>query len=180
MDTRRLIVIAFLARFIFASIYDIYVSKTDRYILLPDEQYYSMKGRYIALLLNGYDKEEITEDMLPKDEVSRKIFLDTLRNEEQWLPTSYSETDIYAYILGLIYFIFGYFPLAARAFNITLSISSAYLMFKVAKRNFGELPANLFLLAALFLPTQFGYSITLSRDFLRMFIICFILWRLYG
>jgi 4-amino-4-deoxy-L-arabinose transferase-like glycosyltransferase len=80
----------------------------------------------------------------------------------------------------MIYFIFGYFPLGVRVFNILLSLTSTYFLFDIGKRQFGALTANIFLLIALFLPTQILYSITLSKDFLRVFVICLALWILYG
>ena len=167
-------------RFIFACAYDLFVTSTDRNILLPDEKFYSMRGRYVSILLNGYDKDNFTKDMLPADRTSREIFDEILRIERGRFPPLTNETNLYSYLIGVIYFIFGYFPLAVRVFNILLSIGSTYLIFRIAKRRFGELAANLFLIVALFLPTQFGYSITLSRDFVRVFVVCLTLWVIYG
>jgi len=180
LDYRKLILAAFLLRFIAACTYDIFVSVTDRDILFPDSKFYSTIGRYITLLLNRYDKEPYFNNIMLDDKVSRAIFIDTLERNEGHLPKIYGPNAYWFYIIGYIYFIFGYFPLGVRVFNIFLSIASTYFLFKIAKRHFGELTANLFLLIALFLPTQFGYSITFSKDFVRMFIISFALWLLYG
>jgi hypothetical protein len=40
--------------------------------------------------------------------------------------------------------------------------------------------SNLFLLVALFLPTQFIYSITLTRGFISVFIVSLLIWVVYG
>jgi 4-amino-4-deoxy-L-arabinose transferase-like glycosyltransferase len=116
-----------------------------------------------------------TEGMVPEDREGRDIFFHVAEKQKgQLLP--FSESNLFSYIIGLIYFLFGYFPLSVRIFNIFLSIGGTYLLFKIAKRRFGALTANLFLLIALFLPTQTIYSVTMSKDFVRMFVICLILW----
>ena len=180
MDYKKLIVIAFLLRLIFASAYDIFVTVTDKDFLLPDSKFYSARGRYVDLLLQGYSKKSITRDLLPNDSVGQEVFVEVLRAGNGSLPKELNDTNIYAYIVGIIYFIFGYSTIWVRVFNIFISILSAYLLFRVANRRFGDLAANLFLLIALFLPTQIIYSITLSRDFVRMFLISFIIWGIYG
>ena len=180
LDHKKLIIIAFLLRLIFASAYDIFVTITDRDVLLPDSKFYSAKGRYVDLLLQGYNEKSLTNSLLPNDRIGREIFIDVLRTENGVLPNKLNETSIHAYVVGVIYFIFGYYTIWVRVFNICISILSAYLLFRVAKRHFGDLAANLFLLIALFLPTQFGYSITLSRDFMRVFVVSLMIWVIYN
>lgn len=167
-------------RLIFASAYDIFVGVTANDVLLPDSRFYSMSGRYISCLLNGYDRESFTKDMAPPDRLSQAIFAEIVNDGGGRPPPLKSESGIYYYVIGFIYFIFGYFPLGVRIFNIALSIAGTYFMFRIAKRQFGDIPANIFLIIALFLPTQFGYSITLSKDFIRMFMVCIVLWAIYG
>ena len=180
LDYRKVIIIAFLARLIFASAYDIVVSSTGRDLLLPDSKFYSMNGRYIASLYNGYRPGSFQKNVALPDRESRIIFEDIVDRQRGGLPAVDSETNIYFYIIGFIYFIFGHFPLGVRIFNILLGIASIYFIFKIAKRQFGGLTANIFLLIALYLPTQFGYSITLSKDFIRVFAVSFVLWVIYG
>lgn len=173
-----------------ASLYDIFVSLTDNDILLPDSKFYSMNGCYVMLSLLGYDKifsklnfipkEILPKEVIPEDVKSQKMLWKIISEQKGSRPSFTDETHIFYYIIGLIYLIFGYFPLGVRILNVILSVSGAYLLFKISRRHFGEFAANAFLLAALFLPTQFGYSITMSRDFLRMFVISFILWVIYG
>ena len=160
--------------------YDSYVSVTRNEALAPDGTFYSVRGRYIALLLNGYDPKSFTKDMVPPDWHSQYILQDAIKTEGGRIPLRRDESTIFTYIIGAIYFIFGYFPLGVRVFNIVLSIGSTYLLFLVARRHFGDLVANLFLLIALFLPSQFVYSLTLTRDFIRMFVISLTLWVIYG
>ncbi len=180
LDYRKIILIAFLARFILASIYDVATFVTDRNILLPDGKYYSMRGRYVSLLLNGYKRESFAPSMIPSDDKGRGMVMNFANEEDGKFPPLFiSENNFYAYVVGIIYFIFGYFPLGVSILNISLSICSTYLLFRVAERHFGALTANLFLLIALFLPTQIMYSITLSKDFLRMFVVSLMLWLLY-
>lgn len=180
LDYRKVILIAFLARFIFASMYDGFVSVTRNEVLAPDGNFYSVRGRYVSLFLNGYSAESFTKDMIPPDKHSQYIFQDAIKNEGGRFPLHRDESTIFTYIIGLIYFIFGYFPLGVRVFNIALSIGSTYLMFMIARRHFGDLVANVFLLIALFLPSQFVYSLTLTRDFIRVFVVSLTLWVIYG
>jgi hypothetical protein len=180
LDYRKVIIIAFLVRVIAASMYDAFVLLTDRDILLPDSKFYSTQGRYIAFLLNGNTNESLTMDILPKDPVARRIFYEAAYTAGGRLPPVTNETALYIYIIGLIYLVFGYFPLGVRIFNISLSVLGAYFVFKIAKRCFGDLAANVFLLIGLFLPTQFIYSITLSKDFIRTFLVYFVLWIIFG
>lgn len=180
LDYKKVIIVAFLLRFIFAAAYDCYVNITDRDILLPDSKFYSIKGQYIALLLKGYDPAHVTNDMIPGDERSRNIFAIIARQEKGKLPVHIDESAIFSYILGAVYFVFGYFTLAARTVNIILSIASTCMIFGIAKRYFSQFTANLFLITALFLPTQFVYSITLTRGFVGMFIISLTLWVIYA
>jgi hypothetical protein len=166
---------------IFASAYDIYVSATDRDFLLPDSKFYSIKGRYVSLLLEGNSIGTFTRDMVPPDRMSQAIFIDTLEKEGGRFPScKNNEGNLYSYVVGGIYFLFGYNTIWVRLFNIVLSIAATYLLFLVGRRHFGVVAANLFLIIALFLPTQFGYSITFSRDFMRMLLISLILWVIYG
>lgn len=160
--------------------YDIFVSTTGRDVLLPDGKFYSMYGLYIAHLLSGYDKVSMPADALPPDAESRSIFLDILDKEGGRFPAVRDETDLWLYFVGFVYFIFGYFPLAVKIFNIALSILSIFLIFRITRRHFGDLAANTFLIIGLFLPTQVGYSITLSKDFVRMFVVYLTLWVVYG
>lgn len=179
LDYKKIIVIAFLLRIILASAYDVFVTVTDKDPLLPDSKFYSVKGRYADLLFEGYSQRSFTKDLLNNDGVSQEIFIDILKTEKGKLPLSINGTDIFAYLIGIIYFIFGYFTIWVRVFNICVSMLSVYLLFRVAKRHFGDLAANLFLITALFLPVQLGYSITLSRDFIRVFGISFLIWVIY-
>jgi hypothetical protein len=179
LDYKKLIIIVFLLRLITASAYDIFVNMNGRDILLPDSKFYSLRGRYVDLVLQGHDRASFTKDMLPGDRVGNEMFIDTLTTEKGRLPTAFNQVNIFSYIVGIIYFIFGYSTVWVRIFNIFLSMGSVYLLFNVAKRYFGVLAGNLFLIVALFLPTQFIYSITLSRDFLRVFIVSVIIWAVY-
>lgn len=179
LDHKKLIIVVFLLRLIAASAYDIFTAMTDREILLPDSKFYSVRGRYVDLLMQGYDNGSFTKDLLPIDKASLDIFIDTAGMEHGKLPPRLSESSVFAYVTGIIYFVFGYSTIWMRFFNISINILSVYLLFQVAKRTFGDLAAKLFLLIALFLPAQFAYSITLSRDFLRLFIVSVIIWMVY-
>lgn len=180
LDYKKLIVVVFLLRIIFASAYDIFVTITDKDILLPDSKFYSLRGRYVDLLLQGYNGKSFTKDLLPKDRLDQETFIGVLETEKGGLPKKLNNTNIYAYVVGIIYLISGYRTIWVRVFNICISMLSVYLLFKVAKRHFGGLAANLFLLVGLFLPTQFIYSVTLSRDFLIALIVSLMIWMIYN
>lgn len=162
--------------------YDVFVSITDKDFLVPDSKAYSIRGRCVSLLLQWYDDKECKiAGLFPNNKVDREIFNDTLVRELRYtLPAGDNETNVFSYIIAFLYSVLSYNTIWPRIFNIVLSICSVYFIFKVAKRQFGDTAANLFLLVALFLPTQFGYSITLSRDFLRVFIVSSTIWVIYG
>lgn len=167
-------------RFTFAAIYDISVFAVGKDRILPDSKLYSSKGWYVAFLINGYNRDTSWKNYLPVDPEAKSLFYNALYDHGGDFPRGRNESNLYFFIIGIIYTIVGYFPLAVRTFNIGLSIGSAYLLFRIARRRINEVTANIFLLIALFLPTQVIYSITLSRDFLRMFLISLILWIIYG
>lgn len=181
LNYKKLIVAAFLLRVIFAAAYDIYVSIADKDILVPDSFYYSGCGRYASLVLEGYDMRSIPIDRLPRNAQERDVLKNMTMTHNGRFPPSFSGVSIlYTNTIGFIYFLLGHYKIWARIFNITLSILGTYLLFRVAKTRFGDLAANLFLLIGLFLPTQFIYSLTLSRDLIRMFMVSLIIWGIYG
>lgn len=180
LDYRKLIVVVFLLRVILASAYDIGTSFTNKDVLLPDGRFYSVKGRHIALLLDGYDEASLTANLVPSDKASQESLIGILYKDKGNFPSSKNEPNIFSYIIGLSYYFFGYHTIWIRILNICLSIFSSYLLFLVAKKLFGDFTANLFLVIALFLPSQFGYSITFSRDLMRMFVVSLILWGIYN
>lgn len=156
------------------------MSVTDNDVLLPDSKFYSVRGRYISCLLNGYDKRYFDRSMVPPDSDSGVIFMHITQQSESFPRLKDDENNFFAYIVGSIYFIFGYFPLGVRIFNIALSILASYFTYSIAKRQFDDVTANIVLGITLFLPTQIVYSITLSKDFIRMFLLMLIMWLIYG
>ncbi len=180
MDYKKVILIAFLVRLLFASVCDIFTTVSGSDILLPDSRFYSLNGLHRMLLLQGYDKEYFPESSLPKDRAGRDIFWKVVREYREFSDQPMNETKLYYWIIGVIYFLFGYFPFWVRFLNVSLSILCAYFVFKIAKKQFGVLAANIFLLIGLSLPTQVIYSATMSKDLIRMFFFYLILWRIYG
>ncbi len=171
---------ALLARIIFASIYDVFVYIHGEDVIVPDSRLYSARGRYVELLMRGFGKEDLARDPILAEPGNSKILAGIMGFELGGWPRFWTESNVFVVIVGAIYFVFGYFPLAVRIFNIALSVISVYLLFRVATKQFGELAANMFLVIALFLPTQVFYSLTLSRDFMRVFIVALIVWVIYG
>jgi len=157
---------------------------TDNDFILPDSKFYSMGGWYTALLLSGYEADNIPTRLLPPGKDSLALFRDCRHQQRLYgrdgLPALNNETNLYFYIIAFIYLVFGYFPLGVRIFNIMLSVVSTLFVFQITKKQFGQNAGRAFLLIGLFLPTQFVYSITLSKDFIRMFVVYFILWLIYG
>src|SRR3990167_3043226 len=103
LDYRKIILIAFLARFICAAMYDSFVSVTGNEALAPDGKFYSVRGRYIALLLSGYDSKSFTRDMVPPDWHSQYIFEDALKTEGGRIPLRLTdESTVFTYIIGII------------------------------------------------------------------------------
>jgi len=166
---------------IVASAYDIFVSVTGKDIIAPDSKFYSINGRYVSLVFEGYGGKNMpfTKDLLLGDKSSDQIFIDALKREKMQLPPLNSAVGVHFRLIGILYFIFGYSTICVRVFNICLSILSVYLLYNVARRYFERVTANFFLLLALFLPTLFVYSITMSRDMFRVFLISLAIWTAY-
>lgn len=152
---------------------------TGNDILLPDSNFYSIKGRYINLVAEGYGKSSMARDLIPTGVASQDILIEELFVNNGNFPKLINEPNIFSYIIGFIYTVFGYSTIWVRIFNICISILSVFLLFDISRRLFGKLAANLFLIVALFVPPQFVYSVTLSRDFLRVFIVSAIIWVLF-
>lgn len=170
----------FLAKLICASTYDIFVFARGSDPLFPDSRFYTVTGKYVSFLINGYDNGSLISDMAPVDKYGRDIFFNAMSDGRLQKWRIYSADCQFFYLTGLVYFLFGDFSIWIRVLNIVLSIASAYLLFAIAKKHFGILAANLFLIMALFLPTLFFYSMMISKDVLRLFIVCVILWGIYG
>jgi len=117
---------------------------------------------------------------VPSDSDSGVIFKQIIQQHESFPRIEKDENIFFAYIIGSIYFIFGYFPLGVRVFNIALSILASFFTYSIAKRQFDEMTANIVLVITLFLPTQILYSITLSKDLIRMLPVMLIMWLIYG
>ena len=117
--------------------------------------------------------------MIPSDRDSGKIF-EFIMQQYRLFPLLEQESSVFPYIIGVIYFIFGFFPLGVRIFNIALSILASYFSYSIAKKQFNEKTANIVLVVTLFMPAQIIYSITLSRDLIRMFPVMLIMWLIYG
>lgn len=119
-------------------------------------------------------------EYLPLEEPDRIVFLNILLGDlPKDIASDHSEISLFSYIVAVLYALLGDLTIWVRLFNILLSMGSALMLYVIMKRLFDDLAANLFLLIALFLPTQVGYSITLSRDFIRVFFISLMLWSLY-
>lgn len=179
LDPKKILIIVLLLRLILASAYDVYSTVTRNDFIVPDSKFYSMRGRYVDLMLQGYRDISRIERFLPADPWDRAVFIDAEGIGKRPLLSNINDTSIHFFVVGLIYYIFGYFTICVRVFNIMLSMGSVLLMADISSKLFGRAAACLFLILALFDPVQFIYSITLSRDFLRVFAISFILWIIY-
>jgi len=167
-----------------ASIYDISVSVTGRDIFLPDSPYYIGHGQYINTVLHGFDEKKMKVYAMRLNPPTQEMFIGGigLLEKERFRYSVRNSQDaiVYIFIIGALYYMFGPVGIIIRIFNIFLCVVSVYFIFRIAKRKFGDLAANLFLLIALFLPTLFGYSIMICRDFLRVFMVAGMLYIIYG
>lgn len=131
--------------------------------------------------MRGYSKNTFTMDLIPPERDSLELFQAVMSKEEHMvLPPINTDNKLYLHLVALLFFLFGYLPLAVRLMNIAFSIGSALLLFNVGRRNFGVLASNIFLLIALFLPSQVIYSITISKDLVRTFAVSSVIFILYG
>lgn len=90
------------------------------------------------------------------------------------LPETY-EVGYITYLFALFYAAFGFAPAVLSIFNVILSLSTALLMFSIAKRNFNDLTAYISSTLFLFWPTVFYYSASKLKDPLLLFFSCLLL-----
>jgi hypothetical protein len=70
----------------------------------------------------------------------------------------------YLQLLTVIQVLFGPTPYGMRAFNALLFVSGAVILFRLARRAFGEWPSFTALLVILFLPSLFVSSVSLLKE----------------
>lgn len=87
------------------------------------------------------------------------------RTSYQIFNIDYSSKGIlYAFILGILYKIFGYHLIFAKSLNIILSIMTAIFIYLIAKKIFNEQSARISVIIFAFLPSQIMYSSVLSSE----------------
>lgn len=159
--------------------YDIYVSLTGHDPILPDSRFYSVRGRYVDIFLQGYREREFLREHIPTNPVEEEIFVDTVHKYDGKLPARTNDMIMHFFVVGIIYHVLGYHTIWVRLYMITISMLSVLLMSDISRRIFGRAASTLLLVTGLLIPTQFLYSITLSRDFLRVVFMSVVLWSVY-
>jgi hypothetical protein len=70
----------------------------------------------------------------------------------------------YTYAVGYLQVLVGPSPFSLRLVNAGMFVGAAYLLYRIARRAYGPLPALFGLVVLLFLPTQFAWSISLLKE----------------
>ena len=70
----------------------------------------------------------------------------------------------YVYLVGYLQVLFGPSPYSLRLVNAGMFVAAAYVLYRIARRAYGPVPALAGLTVLLFLPTQFAWSISLLKE----------------
>lgn len=173
----KLALAALLLRFCLASsYYNFFVLYLKRPLYAFDGEVYSIFGWYIALVLKGANIFMLPGSLVPNDFAVIGGFFGTIANFGGRLPPiSQYGVGLYSYIIGILYYVFGYTPVLIRFFNSILSVLSAFLVYDIAKRSFSENVAKISFFIMLFNPSFILYSISLQRDTLVNFLILLVI-----
>ncbi len=70
----------------------------------------------------------------------------------------------YLYVISYLQVLFGPASYSIRLLNAGLFVTTAYVLYRLARRAYGGVPALIGLAVLLFLPTQFSWSISLLKE----------------
>jgi len=178
-------IVAFLLRAVLAIGYQWYVDVlNDGHALSPDESFYTAVGWYHALVFKGVDvlhlEDKHYEVMNP---VTKELFKDMFDSYIICYGTTsagmFKTRQIYSFVLGVLYAIFGYSVLLSRFLNILVGLLASVTIYFIAKSAFDKKVANISFILFAFLPLQIFLSISVIRDVLIIFIISLTLLLLY-
>lgn len=138
-------------------------------ILGPDGESYQARGWYISRIANDIDPR-----VIPSSEQIFQSYPDMVEYYKSTLPGwKLHQVGIFSYLIGLIYFLFGYVPLLIKFSNGLISAFTAVLVYELARELFTVRVARASLLAVMFLPSMFIFSLTAMKD--SSVIMCLVL-----
>lgn len=84
--------------------------------------------------------------------------------------------DYYGYsinmkLLGILYYLFGYSPIASKVFNAMLASTTGVVFYAIARQYFGRLVARFTFFLVLLWPSLVMWSITNLKEALRIFLV---------
>lgn len=135
-----------------------------------DGEYYSMHARIIAAILTNRPLSYIAGLEAVNPWVSGCTQLGMIPDARTY------QIGYITYFYGILYSIFGYYPLIINLYNITLHLLSGILVFKIGKGLFNENTGYMASALFLFNPTLFYYTTIKLAEASYIFIICLIVY----
>ncbi len=135
-----------------------------------DGEYYSMHARIIASILTNKPLSYIASLRAVNPWVSDFT-------QRGMIPLAHTyQVGYITYFYGMLYSLFGYYPLIINLWNITLHLLSGILVFKISKVLFDEKTGYIATTIFLFNPTLFYYTTTKVTESSYIFLICLIIY----
>jgi hypothetical protein len=133
----------------------------------------------VAILFIGADTGRMVSFFWDGDGVFLKKRAMWIRN--LWLGLSLEPADVawtfgsygwttYLFVIAYLQYLVGPSPYGIHLFNIAISLATAMLLYRVARRAYGAHAAILGLATLLFLPTPFMWSISALKESLYVFL----------
>ena len=172
---KTILVVIILTRILGLFIYDAICRAANWEFIVPDGVGYSVRALVAANIMNRTDV--LCPSPMPLD---RRwwdgYFRLAIRSYTE--PVARGETAAFVYSVGFLYSKFGYHTFIPRLLNTFISFVCAFMIFDIV-RKYDKTAAILFILAAFLLPSQVIYSLSISKDFIRMFFITAVIWIAY-
>jgi len=172
-------ILALIIRFcIGTAYYNIFISGLRAPVYAFDGEAYSIMGWYIALLLNGVNIFFLPNALVPNDYAAIGGFFRTIADLQGSFPAvCLYGINIYSYLVGIFYYLFGYSPVLLRLVNSVISVGGAFLVYCIGKKVFNEKAARIAFVLASFMPSFVLYSTSLLRDTLVNFLILMVIYQ---
>jgi len=175
----KVAILAFIVRMaIGIAYYNIFISDLKRPLYAFDGEFFSIMGWYIALVLKGINVLQLPSVFVPNDYTAIGGLFIIIADFHGNLPNIMLQygVGLYAYLIGIFYYIFGYAPVLLRCFHSGLAVASAFIVYDIAKGFFSETVARVSFVMTLFMPLALVYSASLQRDTLVNFVILSAVW----
>ncbi|MDP2923744.1 MAG: glycosyltransferase family 39 protein [Candidatus Omnitrophota bacterium] len=135
-----------------------------------DGEYYSMHAHIISSILTNKPLSYITSLR------AANYWVSDFSQRGMMPPVHGYQVGYITYFYGILYSIFGYYPLIINLWNITLHLLSGILIFKISKILFDQKTGYIATVLFLFNPTLFYYTTTKVAESSYILLICLIIY----